>query len=399
MRCVIALRDHGCLAWGAVDLGPGARGSGDMMHYDARIDGAGRVLTENTQAFLPTRGHPCLARAAASTDTEVEVEEEESDAESAVEKAKDKIRAQAKRWGTDEAAVMSALRALLPSEMAELSADGSIVDILRDELSDAELAAAGGELARGRVGSMARVDIDRILAAPARHSFGTLAAAIARSTLLAHHEAFDRTGTGTIHGSQCPTPKPAGATTSDCTEYVKDVLSRAFAAKGQSSIWSDVLREATTRSGAAGLKGTEVMKALQTKQGWEALFWAPDPQDPRDGQSEHPYAYRIVRTKGTYYGITVDQTKSVVNYRRTNAANPTDLSGVERLRRLQFGVLATRGGTHMALIVNGAVYEVHWSSPATDRNAIEATPLESFVWQSGAIAAPPGDLGLAWRTP
>ncbi len=141
------------------------------------------------------------------------------------------------------------------------------------------------------------------------------------------------------------------------------------------------------------------MKALQTKRGWEALFWAPDPLDSADGQSEHPYAYRIVRRKGTYYGITVDPAKSVINYRRTSATNPTDLTGIERLRRLQFGVLAARGGTHMALVVNGAVYEVHWSSPATDRNAIEATPLESFVWQSGAIAAPAGDLSLAWRTP
>ena len=28
-----------------------------------------------------------------------------------------------------------------------------------------------------------------------------------------------------------------------------------------------------------------------------------------------------------------------------------------------------------------------------------ATPLETFEWLSGAIAAPPGDLALAWQTP
>ena len=406
---VIALRDHGCLAWGAVDLGPGARGSGDMMHYDARIDGPGRVLTRGTAAFVPTV-HPCLAGAAstgtapAEAPADAEVEEEspaggESDAESATDKAKATIRAQARRWGTDEAAVMSALRALSPAEMAELSADPTIVDTLRDELSGTELAAAGAQLARGRVGSMGRPDIDRILAAPTRHSFGTLAAAIARDLLLRHQEAVDSTGTGTIHGRRSTTPRPAGATASDCTEYVKDVLRRTFDAKGHAGVWTDVLDEATRRSGAAGLKGTAVIKALQDKLGWEALFWAPDPLDTADGQAEHPYAYKIVRDKGTYYGITVDRAKSVVNYRRTNAANPTDVSGIERLRRLQFGVLAARGGMHMALVVNGAVYEVHWSSPATDRNAIQATPLESFTWQSGAIAASPGDLALAWRMP
>jgi phosphatidylserine/phosphatidylglycerophosphate/cardiolipin synthase-like enzyme len=57
---VIALRDHGCLAWGAVDFGAGRLASGDMMHFDARIDGAGRVLTEHTGASIPTKGHPCL---------------------------------------------------------------------------------------------------------------------------------------------------------------------------------------------------------------------------------------------------------------------------------------------------------------------------------------------------
>ena len=612
---VIALRDHGCLAWGAVDLGPGARGSGDIMHFDARVESVGRVLTRDTQAFLPTLGHPCVPTTPVGTDgedrpaaksrvhrardcwgklfptstvlkkvkifdltqapsqavagfdfsgwtnsstrvyiadgvydkpglleavlyheslhvcqfdaaggkppasytemmgfecqaytksaqwldkrpdavvrgwatkmreiaqlfcdeiqaarkatstlnvfgrerrfkkflldqeflpardsiedlykpvgtkrnpsaaestepgsaaTDVETIDAETagpeiptpaaghvetDAESRPDKAKDTVRAQARRWGTDEAALMSALQALLPSEMAEVSADRAIVDTLRDELSGPELTAAGAQLARGRVGSMRRVEIERILAAPARHSFGTLAAAIARDVLLGHHEAFDRTGTGTIHGSHCPTPRPAGATTSDCTEYVKDVLDRAFTAQGLPNVWTDVLREATARSGRRGLKGTEVMKALQTMCGWEALFWAPDPLDTADGKNEHKHAYRVLRRKGTYYGITVDQAKSVINYRRTNAANPTLLAGVERLRRLQFGVLAARGGTHMAIFMNGSVYEVHRSSAATDRNAVEATPLEDFAWQSGAIAGPPGDLALAWATP
>ena len=71
---VIALRDHGCLAWGAVDQGPGGRGSGDMMHFDTRIDDAGRVLAwpatgsaaKSPINFLPAPGHhPCLPAPAA----------------------------------------------------------------------------------------------------------------------------------------------------------------------------------------------------------------------------------------------------------------------------------------------------------------------------------------------
>ncbi|WP_292648971.1 hypothetical protein, partial [Mesorhizobium sp.] len=39
---VVALRDFGCLAWGASDFGPSA--SGDIMHFDCRNTGLGRVI-------------------------------------------------------------------------------------------------------------------------------------------------------------------------------------------------------------------------------------------------------------------------------------------------------------------------------------------------------------------
>ena len=41
----MALRDHACLVWGAVDLGPGS--SGDIMHFDCRLDDLGGCLLWN----------------------------------------------------------------------------------------------------------------------------------------------------------------------------------------------------------------------------------------------------------------------------------------------------------------------------------------------------------------
>jgi hypothetical protein len=74
---VIALRDHGCLAWGAVDFGPSAEGSGDMMHFDARVDGVGRVLSLDTAMWVPALDHhPCLPAATRSA-TEMELSEEQ----------------------------------------------------------------------------------------------------------------------------------------------------------------------------------------------------------------------------------------------------------------------------------------------------------------------------------
>jgi Uncharacterized protein conserved in bacteria (DUF2272)/Peptidase M15 len=326
------------------------------------------------------------------------------EAETAVDATRSLILAQGQSWGTDEQAVMAALKTLTPGQMSELVTDAAVIDTLCDELSGQELAAAAAELARGRVVSMPRSELTKIIASPPRHTMGTLAAAFTREILLGHHEAFDRTGTGTIHGNRCPQPQPSGTTASDCTVYVTDVLARAFAAMGRADDWPAILREATQDSGPRGLKGTVLIQTLQRTQGWEAVFWAPDPRNPADRSNEHPHAYHtMVKATGTYYGIKVDGDKSVINYNRTDPALADDMSGLERLRRLQFGVLAARGGTHMALVVNGVVHEVHWAWPATSRDAVEATPLERWGFAngllSGAIAAPPGDLRLAWRTP
>jgi subtilisin family serine protease len=63
---VIALRQQACLAWGAVDFGPGDRGSGDMMHFDARVDGVGRAIEQGSGAYVPRPGHhPCRPAGAA----------------------------------------------------------------------------------------------------------------------------------------------------------------------------------------------------------------------------------------------------------------------------------------------------------------------------------------------
>lgn len=57
---VMALRDESCLGWGAVDFGPTA--SGDIMHFDCRIEGIGRIIAQTSgKPFVPETGHPCLA--------------------------------------------------------------------------------------------------------------------------------------------------------------------------------------------------------------------------------------------------------------------------------------------------------------------------------------------------
>jgi hypothetical protein len=305
---------------------------------------------------------------------------------------------------TAATAALAGLKSLDPPGMCRLGEDPDLVGALADHLSGGQLAQASAQLARGRVSSMGRQDLAAIVAAPSVHRLGTLAGAAGHEVLLAHQEAVDRTGTGTVHGNRSGIPAPSGAVSTDCTEYVLAVLDQAFAAQGLTAEWRAVRRKALHASGRDGLKGTEVIRALQVERAWTAVFWAPDPRHPADlkpgdKKSEHKWAYRNVRLYGTYYHITVDPARSVIDYRPTRAASPPDLTGIERLRRLQFGLFAARGGRHMAMIVNGDVHEVHWDVPATSRDAITATPLEQFSWLSGVIAAPPGDLDLAWRMP
>jgi hypothetical protein len=57
---VIALRDSACLAWGAVDIGSGVDGSGDIMHFDDRVCGIGRALADVGGNTRPRSGHPCV---------------------------------------------------------------------------------------------------------------------------------------------------------------------------------------------------------------------------------------------------------------------------------------------------------------------------------------------------
>ena len=213
--------------------------------------------------------------------------------------------------------------------------------------------------------------------------------------MLEHQAAITKTGIGKYQGNQLPGAAPIGVSKQDCTTYVLSVLEQAFTAKGRKADWEAVFKEAQRTSGAR-FRGTELMKALEKKAGWKGIFWAPDPRHPEDTRAEHPTAYKAVREKGSYYGVTVEKAKSVVDYRPTSPTKRETTSGADQLRRIPLGVIAARGGTHMTLILNGHVYEVHWDRPATDPDVIQETPLEQWEWQSGAMVVPPEDFAAAF---
>ena len=171
------------------------------------------------------------------------------------------------------------------------------------------------------------------------------------------------------------------------------VLKSAFGEAGAPESWTKIFRQAQKTS--KGLfKGLELLKALE-RSGWTGLYWNPDTKNPGDGDGEHPYTNYIVNKKGTYYGLPVDSSRSIVNYDPSDSepgqtATQLDSSGFEALKDIPFGVLAARGGTHMAVVVYGEVYEIHWTSGADDPDVITAEPLNEWGWMSGVIVVPPG---------
>jgi hypothetical protein len=264
-----------------------------------------------------------------------------------------------------------------------------------------------------------KAELQAIIDAPAAAGTGKLAAAYAEIKDVEHDLAVLERGHGTYVGNRAPddgqsrTPKPKK---SDCTEYTIEVLRDTFTALGQGDRWRQVLAAAQRRSGSGGLKGTDLIAELVSSLGWKALYWNADSQlvdNTASGaeDTEHRYTYLLASgqagaasKKGKYYGIPIEQDKLIIDYRPNPSSRATkrtttaqNLTGIERLKRVPFGVLAARGGRHMAVVVYGVVYEVHWDAECTTENVIDATPLESWGWLSGVIGAPAADIDNAWK--
>lgn len=260
-------------------------------------------------------------------------------------------------------------------------------------------------------------------------SFGEVGSAFAKLKDVTHDLSILQTGTGTYVGTQCTTPA-AGTTPTNCTNIVLEVLENTFTQQGKSADWAKVKKkwaENTKARGGGGMSGLDVQAALQSECGWLGIFWAPDPsyQVPaaeldKGRPDEASYTAAIAKKKGTYYkdfgkkgypGVSISQV--VTNYAPetptagygTASTTTKDMTQLNKLKKLPFGVLAAHGGEHMTIITYGKVIEVHWSKEATDADLIEQTDLEKWAvgprsgyhyYASGAIVAPAADVTAAF---
>lgn len=256
----------------------------------------------------------------------------------------------------------------------------------------------GGSACENCAESLAKgiADLRRVIDAGTRKPFGEVASAIARRLDLEHDAKILARGCGKFIGSRAyrGPDVPRDVRVTDCTTYVIDVLREAFASHGKSAQFERVMARAHAAS-PNGFQGTELIKALQAEMGWTGIFWAPDPNTD-DAGGEHKYAAYLARTKGTYYRIPVDRAKAVVGYRPEDPSKTPDTRNLEKLKKLPFGIVAAKGGMHMALVLNGRIYEVHWAEGCESGALIEDKEISEWIWNSGIIAAPKDEIDRAW---
>jgi len=133
----------------------------------------------------------------------------------------------------------------------------------------------------------------------------------------------------------------------DCITYVIECLEAGFEGVGDSA--------AKTQVRQLGKYGTKLASYLVNTKKWVGIHINPDEYHPDDGEQEHPYS-------------------SYVSY--------------AALKLVKFGFGLSKGGLHTWLFNEGKVYEVHWNELPTSGNLYEATDLNRFMWNSGAIIIP-----------
>lgn len=235
-------------------------------------------------------------------------------------------------------------------------------------------------------------DLQKIIDAARTKSFGEVGNAVAKHMDAEHDALLAKRGCGTLIGIHAGDP-PAGTHppphVTDCTTFVLDVLRETFAAQGRSADFDRVFATAERNSGSGGFKGTELMKALQSELGWKGMFWAGDLK----ADAETTYANYLQKKKGTYYGIKVNPAEAVTGF-KTAPIKPGD--NYDRLTKVPFALLTTKGGMHMGLVLNGKLYEVHWANGCDSNDVIADSDFKDWIWSAGAIVMPPDEEAAAF---
>lgn len=192
-----------------------------------------------------------------------------------------------------------------------------------------------------------------------------------------------------------------------CIGLTLKCLGEGFKAAGQESTWAKIHAQL-----AIGQKfyGTDLQKMLR-QLGWKILYWNPNPAQNAQWDAEdrainpvkegrdwnpvwggHAYHYAMVMSKGTYYGVPVDDAKTMVNF--GDVMPPA-------FRKVPFFVGTAHAGYHVFPGHQGRIIEAHSMRNLNAFDNLEISDFNPFApgggprwtrsekYRSGVIAVPP----------
>ena len=79
-----------------------------------------------------------------------------------------------------------------------------------------------------------------------------------------------------------------------------------------------------------------------------------------------------------YHPEKADPTAGNEQWMPVDSTTTRDTTSLDKMRTIPFGVLTMYGGDHMALLIHGVVYEVHWDEESTSLELYDAEDLVDY---------------------
>lgn len=193
-----------------------------------------------------------------------------------------------------------------------------------------------------------------------------------------------------------------------CIGLTMRCLKKAFVVAGAESTWNKIYTDLAINK---SFNGMNLQTSLQ-KLGWKILYWNPEPNlnkkwDEEDKQLNplakgkvwnavwggHEQRYQGVIKKGIYYNVKVDDSKLLVDFKR---------SVPEFFEKIPFFIGTAHAGYHVFPGFDGVIIEAHSMRSLNSVDNLEKSlfnPLDqkggprwtrSEKYRSGLIVVPPG---------
>jgi hypothetical protein len=193
-------------------------------------------------------------------------------------------------------------------------------------------------------------------------------------------------------------------TVTDCIDFVINILEMGFTNSDMKNEWGRCKKHLGSK-----VSGQTLAKCL-TDLGWVAIYYAPDANNfyDKDLNKTHTYSYidaiqyqqygnNIIRPIVPLHDMCINYSPTTIYEDNVKVMDPTipEQDKIEQVMNIPFAFLLAKYGGHVALLIKGKVYEVHWTaSPYSDnlfgtsKSFLFDHTTDTWNWMSGIIVTP-----------